>query len=79
MIKAHGAGFALIGLSRSNILALVAGRPLHTSAKELGYEGSLAIVFGETEEDILAELKAAAEKRGVAFEVTDLGLENEHL
>ncbi len=71
MIKARGERFALIGLSRGNIERLMAGKPIFTSGEELGFSGKIAIVFGETEEAIVQELKDAAVIRGIDTEIVE--------
>lgn len=64
MIKAlaktlDGAPMILLGLSAKNIELLKARKPILAELSELGMEGQVAIFYGETEEEIEAELKAA--------------------
>lgn len=76
MIKANGVTksgdkFALIGLSRQNIAQLMANQPIYTSAEELGFSGKIAIVFGETEASIAADLREVCNLRGVETEFVE--------
>lgn len=62
MIKAVGEGtkgkVLILGLSQLNIDKLKAGLPIHFRLDELGIPGwSVAMLFGDTEEQIVADLK----------------------
>lgn len=64
MVKAlgktlDGTPMILLGLSAKNIELLKARKPMLVELSELGMEGQIAIFYGETEEAIEAELKAA--------------------
>jgi hypothetical protein len=64
MIKARGqtvggAPILIFGLSRMNTDRLHAGMPIRVDLRELGLEGLLFIIAGETEEALGASLKDA--------------------
>jgi len=46
----------LLGLSEQDIIKLKAGKPLFLQLEELGGEGEVCIMYGETEADIATEL-----------------------
>ena len=61
MIKAvapleGGRKLILLGISAINVRELKRGRPIGIKLEELGLEGEIAIMYGETEEDIAVEL-----------------------
>lgn len=59
MIKAsaNDGKLIIIGLSRQNVEALQAGRPIDVGLKEMGMgDKRLVIVFGETEELLMKSL-----------------------
>lgn len=57
MIKARGGNVVLLGLSRMNVERLMADMPILIDGAEVGLPGiKLAIIFGETEEQIAQEL-----------------------
>lgn len=57
MIKARGGNVVLLGLSRMNVERLMADMPILIDGAEVGLPGiMLAIIFGETEEQIAQEL-----------------------
>lgn len=64
MIKARGATVGgepilIFGLSRMNTERLHAGLPIRVDLRELGMQGLVFIIAGETEEAIGASLKGA--------------------
>lgn len=61
MIKAkatlsHGRPLYLFGLSQQNLEKLREGMPIRIHLEEMGGEGEVLIMFGETEHAIAAEL-----------------------
>lgn len=60
MLKAKlSNGDLVLGLSDENIKRLKAGRPIRFDARPMGYDGCIAIVWGETELKIMHELTEA--------------------
>lgn len=60
MIKAGGPNVVLLGLSERNVELLKLGKPIQFDGKEIGIPGKkVFIMYGETEEDILDELRRA--------------------
>ena len=51
-----GRKLLILGLSEMNIRELKKGRPISIELEKLGLEGQIAIVYGETEADIVDEL-----------------------
>jgi len=49
-------GTLILGLSRLNVERLQEGKPIHFDGRRFGYPGDIAIVYGETEDSIAAEL-----------------------
>lgn len=49
--------FILLGLSEENLRRLREGKPLLVQMSELGHEGRVVIVYGETEEAIVRMLR----------------------
>lgn len=47
----------VFGLSRMNIERLLAGKPMHFAVDELGIAGDILILYGQTEQTMLAELQ----------------------
>ena len=63
VIKASGTSrndqpFILLGLSQENWDRLRDRKPIEFNATALGFDGDIIIVGGDTEEDILDELRA---------------------
>ena len=64
MIKARGKtalghDFVMLGLSGENVTRLVAGEPIKLNLSELGLPAiEVGIVYGKTEDDIAADLRA---------------------
>lgn len=61
MIKAAGTGadgkrVVIFGLSEGNVARLREGKPMVVDLVPLGLEGTVLILYGETEEDIAREL-----------------------
>lgn len=46
----------ILGLSRRNVELLTIGKPIKVDGAELGLNANIVIQFGETEEDMRAEL-----------------------
>lgn len=70
MIKARSIGkdgddLIIFGLSARNVELLKAGKPISIRMEELGLRGTVLIMYGETEQDIAAELHAAEVKSGL--------------
>lgn len=60
MIKAKiGDDSILLGLSRENMKRLTMDQPIKVELSELGMKGRIFIVWGETEQDIIKQLKEA--------------------
>jgi hypothetical protein len=67
MIKATGragnAPLLILGLSRQNVEHLMAGRPIHIPATEIVTMGlpsmTVAVIYGETEQEIAEALSQA--------------------
>lgn len=61
MIKAagevNGRPMMLLGLSGENVTRLAAGEPIAFDGDQLGYAGKVVIVYGKTEDDIVAQLR----------------------
>ena len=66
MIKAIGQGASgqrllILGLSRKNTELLLAGRPISVDLRSLmGLEATVLLIAGETEEDLVRQLREAA-------------------
>lgn len=54
---ANGKPIVLLGLTRHNTANLLAGLPMRIDLSELGIEGMLLIVGGDTEAAIMTELR----------------------
>ena len=62
MIKAKGtledgSPFILLGISRLNVEKLQEGKPMLVDLTQLGLEGQIAIIYGETEDELAADLE----------------------
>jgi hypothetical protein len=58
MISARSGQLVLLGLSRRNVELLTAGKPIDIDGARVGLPGiRIAIMFGETEQDMLVELR----------------------
>jgi len=70
MIKARvdgkdGRHLLALGLSGENVTRLIADEPIFTNLVELGIPDlDLVIIYGKTEEDALAQIKALVETKG---------------
>jgi len=64
MIKAIlSNGTMVLGLSAINIERMKEGKPILFDGRPLGYQGLIGICYGETEEQIIKDLKEAGETR----------------
>jgi hypothetical protein len=62
MIRARAGSLVLLGITRGNVERLMAGQPIRVSGDDpaIGLPGvTLCIMFGETEDAIAGELRAA--------------------
>lgn len=57
IIQKDGTRFFLLGLSAGNIKHLQNGRPMRIELEPLGGEGAVGIMYGETEADIMKEMR----------------------
>ena len=69
MVKASmflaGRTVKVIGLSHENVVRLRAGNPIHFNGAEIGLSGvDFVITYGETEDQIVRDLKLAPETTG---------------
>lgn len=55
----NGRPTILIGLTRRNLEALTAGRPITFDATPVGFTGTVVVVVGETNEDIAGQMRQA--------------------
>lgn len=56
MLKAVAGDKMIFGLSAKNIEKLQEGKPIKVDLKDLGREGFVYIIYGNTEQDIAKEL-----------------------
>jgi hypothetical protein len=52
-----GRKLVLLGLSAKNLELLKEGRPMHIDLRDEGVDAAVYICYGETEQDIVAELQ----------------------
>ncbi|GAF95614.1 unnamed protein product [marine sediment metagenome] len=52
MIKAKSGDLYILGLSKENLLRLQQDQPILFNLSELGLKGRMAILYGETEEEL---------------------------
>lgn len=69
MIKASGATgggrkLMVLGLSRANTERLLDNQPIRFDGKEFGFDGDVLILGGETEADIVQDLRVLGPLRG---------------
>lgn len=72
---ADGKHLYILGLSRKNTEMLLAGRPIDVDLSEIGGQGHVLLMAGETEDQMVDLLAGLAKQQGVPVNVEEGGFE----